>query len=83
MNLADYFNVSSGLFASPTMSVFLAVSIIWSLTWKGLALWRAVRRGDRNWYIVLLILNTVGILDILYIYVFSRKGKIVTAEKQS
>jgi hypothetical protein len=49
--------------------------VIWSLVWKGLALWKAARAGSKPWFIVLLIVNTVGILEILYIYVFSRKSQ--------
>ncbi len=48
---------------------------IWSLVWKGLALWKAARSGDRNWFIALLIINTAGILEILYIYVFSKNKR--------
>lgn len=47
--------------------------VIWSIIWKGIALWKAARNTDKTWYIVLLILNTLGILEILYIYVFSKK----------
>lgn len=49
--------------------------LIWSIVWKGLALWQAARRGDKVWFIVLLVVNTVGILEILYLYVFSKKTK--------
>ncbi len=49
--------------------------IIWSLIWKGLALWKSARRGEKVWYVVLLVVNTVGILEILYLYVFSRGNK--------
>jgi hypothetical protein len=47
--------------------------LIWSLIWKGLALWKAARQGQSAWYVVMLIVNTVGILEILYIFVFSKK----------
>lgn len=57
-------------------SLIFVVLIIWSVYWKGRALWKAARGGDRNWFIVLLIVNTVGILEILYIYVFSKKGEL-------
>lgn len=53
--------------------------LIWSAIWKGIALWKAAKNGDLGWFIVLLIVNTVGILEILYIYVFSKK-KRPTAE---
>ena len=49
--------------------------LIWSLVWKGLALWKSARRKENIWFIVLLIVNTVGILEILYLYVFSKKSK--------
>lgn len=53
------------------LAVFIPL-IIWTLIWKGLALWKAARLGDRNWFIIMLVLNTAGILEILYIFVFSR-----------
>ena len=54
--------------------LLLALVIIWSIAWKGLALWKSAREGSKVWFVVLLIVNTVGILEILYLYVFSKKG---------
>lgn len=54
--------------------VLLAVVGLWSLLWKCVALWRSARNGDKGWFVAVLILNTLGILDILYIYVFSKKS---------
>jgi hypothetical protein len=54
----------------------VAVVAIWSLIWKGLALWKSARQGSKVWFVVLLLVNTLGILDILYIYVFSRKDRV-------
>lgn len=53
----------------------IIIILIWSLIWKGLALWKAARKGDEGWFIVFLIINTLGILEILYIYIFSRSDK--------
>lgn len=47
---------------------------IWSIIWKGTALWKAARNSHKVWFIVLLLVNTVGILEILYICFFSKKG---------
>ncbi|EKD58274.1 MAG: hypothetical protein ACD_56C00159G0003 [uncultured bacterium] len=55
-----------------------AVILLWTLPWKGSALWISARRGHVGWFLVLLVLNTLAILDILYIFVFSRWG---TAKK--
>jgi hypothetical protein len=52
----------------------LFVLILWSIFWKGLALWKAAREGSRIWFVVLLVVNTAGILEILYLYVFSKKS---------
>lgn len=49
---------------------------LWSLVWKGAALWRASRLGEKVWFWVLLVVNTAGILEILYIFAFSRDKKL-------
>ena len=56
------------------MTTLLIIVITWTLVWKGLALWRAARSGAKIWFIVLLLVNTLGILDILYyFYIHSKK----------
>jgi hypothetical protein len=40
-----------------------------------MALWKSAREGSKVWFVVLLVVNTVGILDILYLYVFSKKSQ--------
>jgi len=49
-------------------SPWLLLLVIWSLIWKGIALWKAARRDQLVWYLILLIVNTAGILDIIYIF---------------
>ncbi|MCK9272243.1 DUF5652 family protein [Candidatus Gracilibacteria bacterium] len=53
--------------------VYFLPLIIWEIIWKGIALWKAARNGDKNWFIALLIINSVGILPIIYIYFFAKK----------
>ena len=55
----------------PPFTVFLI--FLWSLLWKGVALWKAVKLGQRNWFIVILIVNTVGILELIYLFGFAKK----------
>ena len=52
----------------------LLVIVFWSLIWKGFALWYAARNHQKAWFVVMLILNTLGILEIIYI-LFFRKNK--------
>ena len=54
-------------------SWILVVLALWSLPWKGWALWKAARLHDIAWFIALLILNTLGILEIFYVFIFSRR----------
>lgn len=55
------------------ISIWLfAVIIVWSAVWKLLALWKSARKGSIVWFIVLAVFNTVGLLPILYIFVFSK-----------
>lgn len=59
--------------ALPPWLLFLL--LVWSLVWKGLALWRAARLSQRNWFVIILVLNTAGILEIAYLFVFSKGEK--------
>ncbi|MDD3880607.1 MAG: DUF5652 family protein [Syntrophomonas sp.] len=43
--------------------------------WKGLALWRAARLNQVAWYIALLIINTVGVFEIIYLIATNKKYK--------
>ncbi|NLK51244.1 MAG: hypothetical protein GX295_02185 [Syntrophomonadaceae bacterium] len=47
--------------------------IIWSIIWKGIALWHSARSSQLPWFIALLIINTVGLLEIVYLLFFRRK----------
>jgi len=51
----------------------LSIVIIWSLVWKGLALWKSARNNQPVWFVCLLVINTVGILEIIYISFFQKK----------
>lgn len=50
--------------AAPILIVF----VLWSIFWKGLALWHAARRGQYWWFLILLVVNTIGILEIIYLF---------------
>ena len=61
-----------------TMPTWLILVLsVWVLVWKGLALWKSARIRSPIWFIVILVTNTIGILPILYIFIFSemRSGK--------
>lgn len=53
--------------------LMLSLLIFWSIIWKGIALWHSARNKQLIWYIVLLIVNTLGILEIIYLSFFRKK----------
>ena len=55
---------------------------IWTLPWKGYALWIAAKKKQKIWFIVLLTLNTLAILEILYIFIFSKQNKKIDDTKK-
>ena len=55
--------------------VLFILLMLWTMVWKGLALWKSARSNKQVWFIVLLIVNTLGILEILYIYIFDKEKK--------
>ena len=40
----------------------------WTLPWKGVALWKSARRGEIVWFIVFCLVNTLGLLEIVYLF---------------
>ena len=60
----------------------LIILFIWTLPWKGAALWKSARRGDAGWFIAMLVLNTLAIVEILYLFVFSKEKPKQTEEKE-
>lgn len=79
MHFQDYFAGSTNFPFSlgVTGGILFAVLMIWSLIWKGLALWRAARKCNTVWFVLLLLVNTVGILDIIYYYFVAKDSKSV------
>lgn len=68
-------NASASLGVSPVLlSIFIAVVATWTIVLKGFALWHSARNYQKRWFIVLLIVNTFGILEIIYLAWF-RKDK--------
>ena len=55
------YNLSTG------WTIVLGIVFVWELAWKGVALWTAARNRHPGWFTTLLIINTVGILPIIYL----------------
>ena len=65
----NYLSSGMGLgYAYSWASPLFILLMVWSLFWKGVALWHSGRRGQPWWFVILLILNTCGILEIVYLF---------------
>jgi len=51
----------------------LVLIVIWTLFWKGYAVWTAVKNNHKGWFVAVLILNTCGILEIIYLFAVAKK----------
>lgn len=49
--------------------------VIVDLVLKGISLWKAARNTQKGWFVALLVVNTVGILPIIYLLFFEKKKK--------
>ena len=52
----------------PYIGDWIILVVLWVIFWKGLALWHSAIRKQAWWFVALLIINTIGILEIIYLF---------------
>lgn len=61
----------------PGQIALFGVAVAWTLAWKGFALWKAAHKNDKWWFIVMMLpVNTLGILEILYFFFFGERKSL-------
>lgn len=55
----------------PTLAILALVEVIL----KGVALWKSARYGQKYWFVAILVINSLGILPVVYLLWFSKKVK--------
>jgi hypothetical protein len=60
--------------ALPWLIPVIIVLAIWDTVWKMIALWKSARNNHLVWFIFIGILNTIGILPIIYILTHKNKA---------
>ena len=58
----------------PVLMQFIIPILIWTLFWKGLALWHAAKKSSFGWFVAILLVNTFGLLEIGYLLWLKSKG---------
>lgn len=56
--------------------ILIIIAAAWSVVWKAIALWMAARRKQMAWFIIMVIINTAGILEIIYIFAVARRRQL-------
>jgi len=71
----DATTLSLWIQSSPWIFPLLIILGIWEMTWKGIGMWKSAGHKQLAWFVVMFILNTVGILPIIYLIYFQKKKK--------
>lgn len=66
--MTDYYNMGM----SVAGFIVLIIAMAWTMVWTGIALWKSARNNQIVWFIVLFLVNTLGILEIVYLAFFQK-----------
>ena len=50
--------------------------MIWESIWKIIAMWKSARNNHLAWFICIAVINTIGILPIIYILTQGKKKEM-------
>jgi hypothetical protein len=71
-----------------TYEILIAVLMLWEIIWKAFGLWYAARNDHSIWFVVILVVNSVGIIPIIYLifktdfFKFKKKAKKSRTKKK-
>lgn len=60
---------------SKSWAIVIILLVIWEVVWKGLALWKAAQKNQVGWFIGILVINSVGLLPIIYLFANNDRQK--------
>jgi hypothetical protein len=63
------------------LRVIIVMTLV-TLPLKAVALWRAARAEQKGWYIALMLINTLGLLDLTYLFYFAKHNKAKSHQQQ-
>ena len=66
-----------------TNNMWLLVLSLIVLPIKAVALWKAARLSHIWWFIFIFVTNTLGILDLIYIFVIARRYTVETKDAET
>ncbi len=67
--------VINGSYPLWVVILFVAIVVL-EITLKGMALYRSARNGSKGWFVIFLLINTAGILPLLYLVFSKNKSQV-------
>lgn len=68
---------------SPQLRFLFVLLLVWSIAWKLVSLWKSARHGQKIWFAVLFLVNSVGVLDLIYLGFFQKNTpNVITLVKE-
>lgn len=61
--------------------VVLIILAIFDLTVRGIALWKSARNGEKYWFVGLLVINSMGLIPLLYLAFFDKSSRFKKKKK--
>ena len=52
----------------PNLGAGIYLLILWETFWKGIALWKSAKKGDKLWFVAIFVINLLGLISIFYIW---------------
>ncbi|HLW29916.1 MAG TPA: DUF5652 family protein [Brumimicrobium sp.] len=56
----------------PWLLPLLFILVIWEMVWKAIAMWKSARNNELGWFLAILLVNSIGILPIVYIMLYKK-----------
>lgn len=85
--MENIFLVLNSLQITKPAAIVLVISLILAIILKGYSLWMASKRDEKAWFVAILILNTIGVLELIYlifvIKVFSKPQPVISNENNN
>jgi|GEM_PF-1631867 len=57
-----------------SVNVLILIVALWTIPWKIYAVWTACKNNHKKWFVALILLNTLAILEIIYIFKIAKKS---------
>lgn len=64
-----------------SQAALLLAIVIWDLAWRCIGVWKSTKNNQPVWSVLFVLFQTIGILPILYIFVFSKMGRTRSSVK--